>query len=143
MFSLLTFPFTLYDSLEFNQYYAVIITPLVAASAINEVHFNSAVSLSKSRIRTLSIFSLAHLSYRVASISKYLKKRIIDKIRNGKKKCEKKREKKDRRNKNKETKKEKSEKLMTKNNFFLKIASINKKNEESSHSLCFLEKKII
>ena len=141
MFSLLTFPFTLYDSLEFNQYYAVIITPLVAASAINEVHFNSAVSLSKSRIRTLSIFSLAHLSYRVASISKYLKKRIIDKIRNGKKKCGKKREKKDKRNK--ETKKEKSEKLMTKNNFFLKIASINKKNEESSHSLCFLEKKII
>ena len=141
MFSLLTFPFTLYDSLEFNQYYAVIITPLVAASAINEVHFNSAVSLSKSRIRTLSIFSLAHLSYRVASISKYLKKRIIDKIRNGKKKCEKKREKKDRRNN--ETKKEKSEKLMTKNNFFSKIASINKKNEESSHSLCFLEKKII
>ena len=51
--------------------YSVTWTPLVAAAAIRRVHFAADASLSASRIRILSAFSLAHLSYKTASISMY------------------------------------------------------------------------
>jgi hypothetical protein len=44
---------------------------LAAAAAISAVHFVTAASLSASLIRVLSLFSRAHLSYRVVSISMY------------------------------------------------------------------------